>query len=145
MQDTIQVVCAHCAAVNRVQRARLSERPRCGRCRQTLFSGQPIELNAESFARQVQANSLPIVIDFWAPWCGPCRAMAPHFERAARELEPAARLAKVDTEQCPELAQRFGIQSIPTVAIFAGGREIARQSGAMDAGTLTRWVRSHIS
>jgi thioredoxin 2 len=142
MSDPVHVVCPHCAATNRVPRARLVDRPACGKCKGRLFEAHPPELTGASFARHVESSDLPVVVDFWAPWCGPCRAMAPHFERAARELEPNVRLAKLNTEEEQEIAARYGIRSIPTLVAFKGGREVARQSGAMDSGSLVRWVRS---
>ena len=109
-----------------------------------MFTGQPTELNAGNFAAHVERSGLPVVVDFWAPWCGPCRSMAPAFAQAAAQLEPHLRLAKLNTESEPALATRFGIRSIPTLVIFQGGREIARQSGAMDAASLTRWIQSSL-
>jgi thioredoxin 2 len=144
MSDPLHVVCPHCDAVNRLPAARLAEKPVCGKCGQALFAGQPIDLNAGNFDRHIGRSDLPVVVDFWAPWCGPCRTMAPTFARAAAELEPGVRLAKVDTESQQQLAARFNIRSIPTLAIFRNGREIARQSGAVDAATLRRWVQSHV-
>ena len=143
MSDPLHVVCPHCDAVNRLPAARLAEKPACGKCGQALFTGQPVDLNSGNFDRHTGRSDLPVVVDFWAPWCGPCRSMAPSFARAAGELEPAVRLAKVDTESEQQLAARFNIRSIPTLAIFRNGREIARQSGAVDAATLKRWIQAH--
>lgn len=143
MSSPLHVVCPHCHATNRLPAERLAQAPTCGRCKAPLFTGLPAELDAASFDRHVGRSDLPVVVDFWAPWCGPCKSMAPAFARAAGMLEPQYRLAKVNTEEVQALAARFGIRSIPTLVIFRGGREIARQSGALDASTLVRWIRSH--
>jgi thioredoxin 2 len=144
MSDTLHIVCPHCQSINRVPAAKLDEQPNCGRCKQPLFTGAPIELTTATFTRHVERSDIPLLVDFWAPWCGPCRMMAPQFEQAARLLEPKLRLAKVNTEAEPALANRFGIRSIPTLALFRGGREIARQAGAMGAQDIVRWASTHI-
>lgn len=142
MQDTMMVVCPNCDAANRVPRSRIGEKPKCGSCKNALFTGQPIALNDATFDRHMSRSTIPLVVDFWAAWCGPCKAMAPAFAQAAQRLEPGYRLVKVDTEESPRLAARYGIRSIPTLVIFDGGQERARVSGAMDAASLERWVRS---
>ena len=138
------IACPHCAAMNRVPRARLAEAPACGRCHHPLFTGVPLALGEADFDRHALRSTLPLLVDFWAPWCGPCLQMAPHFQRAAGLLEPAIRLAKVDTEASPGLGNRFGIRSIPTMVLLQGGREIARQSGAMPAEAIVRWARGQV-
>ena len=143
MSDSRHIVCPHCHAVNRVPAARLEQNPKCGQCHQPLFIAHPVALTAATFARHIERSDIPVLVDFWAPWCGPCKMMAPQFEQAARMLEPGVRLAMVDTEAEQSLGAQYGIRSIPTMVMFRGGREIARQSGAMMAGDIVRWARSH--
>ena len=143
MPEPVIVVCPHCHAPNRVPAERLTDGGTCGKCKARLFSGEPMELRAANFDSHVSRSGIPVLVDFWAPWCGPCRTMAPAFAQAAQQLEPEFRLAKVNTEEEQQLAARFGIRSIPTLALFRDGHEVARQAGAMDAGSLMRWARSH--
>jgi thioredoxin 2 len=142
MSEPLIVVCPHCDAANRIPAERLADGGTCGKCKAPLFAGEPLDLNAANFDTHLARSDIPLVVDFWAPWCGPCRSMAPAFAHAAKELEPEFRLAKVNTEDEQQLAARFGIRSIPTLALFRNGREVARQAGAMDAATLMRWIRS---
>ncbi len=140
----VLVVCPHCHSPNRVPDARLAEAPSCGRCQKPLFDGKPVSLGVDHFTAHISRGGLPVLVDFWAPWCGPCKVMAPQFELAAAELEPHVRLAKVDTQSEPTLAQQYAIRSIPTLALFKGGRELARQAGAMSAADIVRWTRQHL-
>ncbi|MEK6594479.1 MAG: thioredoxin TrxC [Pseudomonadota bacterium] len=144
MSEHLHVVCPHCNTTNRVPRERLGAGAKCGSCKQALISPQPFELSAAGFERHVGANDLPLVVDFWAPWCGPCRMMAPAYEQAAAQLAPAVRLARLNTEAEPDIAARFGIRGIPTLIAFKNGREVARQSGAMDVSGLINWIKANV-
>ena len=144
MTDTFHIIFPHCHTTNRVRADELESAPNCGQCKLALFSGHSVPLDEAAFDKHVARSQIPILVDFWAPWCGPCRQMAPAFEQAAAQLEPRVRVVKVDTEAVPNLAARFNIRSIPTLALFAGGREIARRPGALGANDIVRWARSNI-
>ncbi len=142
--NNLQIVCPQCGAVNRVPENRLVARPKCGKCAQQLFSGRPIELSQANFQRYLQKNDIPILVDFWAPWCGPCKMMSPAFAEAAMQLEPRIRLAKVNTEVEQNLGAQLNIRSIPTMVLFLNGVEKARQSGAMNSAGIIQWVKSQL-
>ena len=144
MSDSIHIVCPACAGINRIPRQKLDAGPTCGKCKAALFGGKTVELSASTFAKFTQGNEIPVVIDCWAPWCGPCRAMAPAFEQAADELSPQVRFAKLNTENEQALGASLAIRSIPTLLLFVDGKEVARQAGAMSAADIQRWVRSQI-
>ncbi|HEB95287.1 MAG TPA: thioredoxin TrxC [Sedimenticola thiotaurini] len=144
MSESLHIVCPHCGGINRVPANRLGSAPKCGKCHQPLFTGHPLALDEAAFNRHLQRSDLPMLVDFWAPWCGPCKMMAPAFEQAAAQLEPALRLVKVNTEENQNLAMQYGIRSIPTLALFRGGREIARTAGAMDTRGLIAWTRQYL-
>ena len=142
MTDKSHIVCPYCNAVNRIPTARLGDHPKCGKCKSPLFTGYPVELNDQNFAKFISKSDLPIVVDFWADWCGPCKMMAPAFAQAAAQLEPNVILAKLNTEQAQQTAAQFGIRSIPSLLMFKNGREVARQAGAMSAPQIIQWVQS---
>jgi thioredoxin 2 len=145
MEPSLHIVCPHCDTINRVPRAKLDDGGRCGQCRERLFDGHPVALDTARFERHLGKSGVPLLIDFWAEWCGPCRMMAPEFERAAATLEPAVRLVKVNVDEEPALAARFQTRSIPTLVLAFEGRELARAAGARSAAQLVEWARTELS
>ena len=143
MTDSLHIVCPVCTTTNRIPAGKLNAAPNCGKCHQPLFTHHPLELTGGNFQQHIKRNDIPVVVDFWAPWCGPCKMMAPAFEQAAGQLEPAVRLAKLNTETEQNIGAQLGIRSIPTMIVFRKGREIARQSGAMAAHDIIRWVQAN--
>jgi thioredoxin 2 len=139
-----EIVCPVCSAVNRVPAGKPAAEAKCGKCHEALFPGHPVALTDQTFAKQISRNSIPVLVDFWADWCGPCKMMAPEFAKAAQALEPAVRFAKLDTEAAQQAAAANGIRSIPTMILYHQGREVARQSGAMPAGHIIQWVREAV-
>ncbi|WP_019864166.1 thioredoxin TrxC [Methylovulum miyakonense] len=142
--DALHIVCPVCHTVNRIPSGRLAQQPRCGKCKHALFTGHPLELTSGHFQQHITRNDIPVVVDFWADWCGPCKMMAPAYAQAAANLEPKVRFAKLNTEQEQDIAAQYHIRSIPTLIMFKAGRESARQSGAMQAGEIVRWVNGHL-
>ncbi|NOQ89069.1 MAG: thioredoxin TrxC [Gammaproteobacteria bacterium] len=144
MSDTKHIVCPACSATNRIPAAKLDAGPACGKCHKALFNKHPISLNADNFQKHIKHNDIPVVVDFWAPWCGPCKMMAPAFEQASHDLSPSVRLAKLNTEDEQSIGARLNIRSIPTLVIFKNGKELTRQAGAMSAAEIKSWIGKHI-
>lgn len=144
MSETLHVVCPHCHTTNRLRRDDLGNEADCGSCHRPLFDGHPAALDESAFQKHLQRSQVPLLVDFWAEWCGPCRMMAPAFEQAARELEPRVRLAKVNSDEAQQLSAQLRIRSIPTLVLFANGKEVARQSGAMGAADIVRWTDAQL-
>ncbi len=144
MPEPRHLVCPNCNATNRLPADKLGRDPRCGKCGEQIFTGHPAVLDDVNFQKHIEKSDIPVVVDFWAEWCGPCKMMAPQFAQAAQQLEPAVRLAKLDTDAAQGTAARFNIRSIPTLVLFRNGREVARQPGAMSASDIVRWTKQHL-
>ena len=145
MAQSAHIVCPHCGAVNRIPPGRTAAAARCGSCHDKLFDGHPAEVDAAGLERHLRSGTLPVLLDVWAPWCGPCRMMAPMFARAASVLEPDVRLLKLNADHAPEVTARLGVRGIPALFLLQGDRVLARTAGAMDANAIVAWARQHLS
>lgn len=143
--DASQIVCGHCAKVNRIDRQKPARAARCGACHEALFDGHPVSVDEAAFEKHVERSDIAVLVDVWAPWCGPCRQMAPQFARAAQMLEPGIRLLKLNADEAPRVSARYGIRGIPALLLFKDGRLIAQTAGAMDANRIVNWTRSHFA
>ena len=142
MSDKKHILCPHCVAVNRIPATRLGDKPKCGKCKNALFAGHPVELTDQTFSKFINNSDIPVVVDFWAEWCGPCKMMAPAFAEASAQLEPNILLAKLNTEVAQQTAAQFGIRSIPSIIMFKNGKEVSRQAGALSAQQIIQWANS---
>ena len=144
MSEFTHIVCPHCNGTNRIPTGKIPEEAKCGRCKQSILDTKPIELNTDNLEQHLQKNDIPVLIDFWAPWCGPCKIMGPNFEQASRSFKGRVRFAKINTEDQQSLGGHYNIRSIPTLVLFKGGKEVDRVSGALDANQLIAWINSKI-